>query len=108
MNYHVLLFPQAQTDLESIYDYIAFRLLEQGTAARIYRELSAAIQSLDMFPSRNPLLGKEPWRSKGYRKLLIGNYLALYSVNESTKTVEVVKIIYAGRDIEKILTESIE
>ena len=60
--------------------------------------LENVISSLDMLPNRVPLTEEEPWHSQGIHKLSVKNYLVYFWVNEETKTVHVIGIIYARRD----------
>lgn len=47
------------------------------------------VEKLDDMPNRFPLFEKEPWRSRGLRKLIIDNYIAFYYPNELVKEVVV-------------------
>ena len=108
MKYTVVVSLSARTDLTSIFEYIFFHFQEPGTALRIRGELMDALASLEVFPARNPLMKKKALREKGIRKMVVKNYIVCYTVNDEFGTVEIARILYAGRDIEKILTESIE
>jgi len=50
-------------------------------------------------PERYPLWADEPWHSRGLRKLLVNNYVVIYFVDHDHGCVQVVRIVYAGRDI---------
>lgn len=52
MSWRVVYSDQAKQDLRSIYEYIAFTLLEKGTAAQLYKDITAEINTLDMMPKR--------------------------------------------------------
>ena len=60
MKYKVILTKQADTDLRSIYEYIAFTLLEPETAARQLDRIEKSILSLDEMPERFRVFEKEP------------------------------------------------
>ena len=53
-------------------------------------------------PERCPLLPDEPWRSKGFRKLIVDNYLVIYAIQEEVHTVSVISVIYSRRDMTAI------
>ena len=97
MSYRIEYTKLAQTDLDAIYRYIAFSLLEPEVAANIYREIIKSINSLDSMPSRNPLIDSEPWKSRGLRKMIVKNYIVFYTVGDGSVTVN--RIMYGGRDV---------
>jgi toxin ParE1/3/4 len=73
------------------------------TAKGQTRRIMDAIKTLDTFPMRYSLYKDEPWNSKGLRFLPIDNYMVLYLPNEEMETVNIVRIMYIGRDISKQL-----
>lgn len=50
--------------------------------------------SLDTLPRRNPLTSEEPWRQKGYRRMLAGNYLIYYLVDDGEMSVTVAAVLW--------------
>lgn len=104
MIYEVNLNEDSEQDLRDIYEYIAFSLLEPGVAKNINEQIVAGLYSLNEMPERYPVYQEELWQSRGLRRINIGNYSGFYYVTEST--VEVIRILYGGRDISNILSES--
>lgn len=99
MSYTVKYSKQAREDIQSIYEYIAFRLLSPDTAAAQIHRIYKTVRSLGEMPMRFRLYEDEPWHSKGLRVAPINNYLILYLPNEETDIVHIVRIIYGGRDL---------
>ena len=97
---------QAESDLRSIFEYIAFSLLEQEIAKNQVRRIIDAVAKLNEMPLRYHLYEKEQWHSKGLRVLPIDNYLAFYLPVEAKMTVAVIRIMYGGRDIEEQLRQT--
>ena len=91
---------EAREDLKSIYEYIAFVLLEPSIASKQVKAIMDSINKLDEMPERFRLYEHEPWRSKEQRQFSVGNYVVLYQPQESHNTVYIVRIMYGGRDIE--------
>lgn len=58
-----------------------------------------AILSLDTFPQSHQERNEGRYAGKGYRQLLIDNYMAIFRINEPRKTVYVVTIQYQGRNL---------
>lgn len=90
--YKVTLLDRAYRDLDSIYDYIANTLVEPDVALRIIDGIEAAILSLDIMPHRCPERKVGAYSSRGYRQLFIGNYTALFRIEEDNRIVIVVTV----------------
>ena len=95
----------AETDLDSIYAYISAKLLEPVIARNLTGRIKTAIQSLDQMPERFPLYHAEPWRSRGVRQMVAGNYIVLYRPMEEYDDVLILRILYGRRDIDALLQE---
>ncbi|OPX44773.1 plasmid stabilization system protein [Ruminiclostridium hungatei] len=65
-----------------------------------------AIRTLDEMPMRHQLCTDEPWISQGVRYVPVDNYLVFYLPDESKNTVNVVRIMYGGRDVREQLSET--
>lgn len=103
MTYEVKFTNEAQTDLRSIFEYIAFQLQEPENAKRQFLRIEEMILSLDNMPERHRLYEREPWKSRGLRVLPIDNYVIFYIPDAVTMIVTIIRIMYAGRDIENRL-----
>ncbi len=96
--YSVKLTSRALRDLDGIYSYIAGSLLEPGTAEQMADKLDEGILSLETMPCRCSERTRGMYANKGYRQLFIKNYVVIYRVDESSKTVIIVTVRYAGSD----------
>ena len=106
IDWNILLTDQAEADLREIYDYIAFTLLEPGTATKLLQRITTQISKLSQMPERHALYSKEPWRNRGLRRVNVGKYAIFYVPVESRQTVAVIRVIYSGRDIERVLEDT--
>jgi len=104
MIYKVQLTAEAKLDLRSIYEYIAYSLLEPIIAKNVKNRIVSGLKSLNNTPERYPIYQEEPWKSRGLRRINIGNYSGFFLISE--KSVRVIRILYGGRDIRTILNES--
>lgn len=93
----------AFAELDCIYKYIAEELLVPEISMGQIRRIMKAIAALDEMPLRNTLYDKEPWKSRGLRKLPVDNYMVFYYANEQTSEVVIMHIFYGGRNIADIL-----
>ena len=92
--------------MESIYEYIAYDLYEPDTAADQVRAIMNAISNLDEMPMKYRQYDIEPWASKGMRIISVGNYVILYLPEENSNEVNIVRIMYGGRDIANQISEN--
>lgn len=62
-------------------------------------ELKKAILSLDTFHQSHQERNEGRYAGKGYRQLIIDNYMAIFRIDEPRKIVYVVTIQYQGRNL---------
>lgn len=106
MSWNVVYSVKARQDLRNIYEYIAYELLVPETATGQTQRIMKAIRTLDEMPMRHQLCKDEPWLSQGVRYLLVDSYLVFYLPDESKNTVNVIRIMYGGRDAYEQLSET--
>jgi plasmid stabilization system protein ParE len=97
--YKVILYPTAQQDLLAVIDYL--NTLSGEVALRYYDTLTAQIASLSQMPERCPRPKDLALAAKGYRYLVVHDYLVFYVV--SGDTVQIRRILYGRRDYERLL-----
>ena len=100
MTFKVNITRQAEEDLRGIFEYIAYELQSFRNAAGLLDRLEKAILSLNEMPERYRAYEKEPWHSRGLRVMPVDSYLIFYIPYRSTKTVEVIRVMYGGRDVD--------
>lgn len=99
----VILSPDFKSEVRGIHSYIANTLLVPETALKQIRRIIDAVKSLNEMPLRFSLYEKEPWHSRGLRKLPVDNFVVFYWPNEKTNEVVVFHVFYGGQNIENIL-----
>lgn len=97
--WEVIYTEQAETDLQGIFEYIAFSLLVPETARKQTKRIMDAVAKLNRLPLRHQLYEHEPWHSKGLRVLSVDNFLVFYLPLETQKCVAIIRIMYSGRNI---------
>jgi toxin ParE1/3/4 len=101
--YSVDIGKNAERDIYEAVAYISEILFQPQVARRIYKEIKAQILSLSEFPQRFAVISEEPYRSMGMRKTSAENYLIFYLINEKTKNVSVVRVLYNRREWKKLI-----
>lgn len=97
--YEVLLYPKAFRDLDDIYAYIAFEKLSPENAKGQTDRIWDAIRMLEQMPEahQDRMVGR--YAGKGYKQLIIDNYLIIYKMDNASKKVFVVTVQYQGRNV---------
>ena len=107
MIFNVVYSSEARQDLRDIYEYIAYELLEPDTAAGQTNRIMKTARSLEQMPMRHRLYEEEPWHSQGLRFLPVDNYLIFYLPDETNNIVNIIRIMYGGRDVKKQLDDTV-
>ena len=97
--YKVKIYPSAQRDLRDIVDYL--NTLSPSAALRYYDKLTEETAGLSTMPERCPKPRNLALAAKGYRYLIVENYLIFYVV--SGGTVQIRRILYGRRDYRALL-----
>lgn len=97
--YDVRIFPTAQQDLMDVIDYL--NTLSKEAALNFYDRLISEIASLSTIPERCPRPRDLALAAKGYRYLIVGNYLVFYVI--VGPVVQIRRILYAKRDYKQLL-----
>lgn len=97
--YIVQITPKAIRELDSIYRYIASEKLSPENAKGQVNRIKTAILKLDTFPHSHQKRTEGRYVGKGYRQLLIDNYIAIFRIDEHKKIVTVVTVQYQGRNL---------
>ena len=104
MKWNVFYTEQAENDIRSIYEYIAYSLLVPNAAKKQTKAIIEEVNALETMPLRYHVYDKEPWKSRGLRYFPVNNYLVFYLPVEEQNTVVIVRIMYGGRNIEEHLS----
>ena len=101
--YRVDVSEPAENDLRDIVRYISAQLSAPTTALKMINTLEDAIASLADMPQKCSLVTDDRLASMGYRKLVVKNYIAFFTIDEQSKIVDIERILYARRDWLRIL-----
>lgn len=101
--YKYRLMPSAVQDLQGIADYIVEQLSASESAIRLLEKVEEAIRSACAFPLSLPPVNDELLRMKGYRKILVDNYIVFVLPDQKNETLNVMRVLYYARDYFKEL-----
>ncbi|HHW39555.1 MAG TPA: type II toxin-antitoxin system RelE/ParE family toxin [Syntrophomonadaceae bacterium] len=95
--------PKAVEDLDEIYGYIANNLFAPEAAENLMDKIETSIMRLKAFPYSCSFVLDEPLKKRGYRKLIVDNYIVFYMVNEQERQVVIMRILYGASNYQTIL-----
>lgn len=98
MGYSIIFSPEASEDLIEIYGYIAIKLASPLAADAFLTAVEDKIERLKEFPLSSIPLNDMFLNNKGYRKLIVDNYIVFLITNEKAKIVNIMRILYGGKD----------
>ena len=98
-NYKIKIFPRAKQDMEEVIDYL--NTLSPDVALKYYDLLVEEIAGLSQMPERCPRPKDLALAARGYRYLIVKNYLVFYVI--AGDTVQIRRILYARRNYKGLL-----
>lgn len=101
--YELEFLPAARQDMSDIAGYISKTLGNPVAALNTIERMVREAELLQEQPYSCPVYYPPRMLRFEYRKLLVGNYLMFYRVNEAQRIVTIVRVIYAKRDFSSML-----
>jgi len=101
--FQIKITPKASEDLDEIFGYIASELFNERAAENLMEKIETQIMRLQDFPLSGCSVEDEILKAKGYRKLIIENYVAFYMVNEIEKQVIIMRVLYGRQHYQDII-----
>lgn len=95
--------PKASEDLEHIYIYISRNFFAEIAADNLLERIESSIMRLKNFPCSGSIVMDKPLKNRGYRKLIVDNYIAFYLINEPEKQVVIMRILYGAQNYQELL-----
>ena len=101
--YKIRYTPLAYGDLDSIDSYISETLCNESAAERLLDKIEKAAGQLKQFPRMGSEVEDPYLSAKGYRKLVVDNYLLFHLIDDAQKEVIVMRVIYGAREYHDLL-----
>ena len=96
--YKLKVMPRAAEDLDSIYEYISEELAAPLAAHNQLQKFEDSFMRLRDFPELGLACQDDILKQKGYRKLIVNNYIGLYLISHSEKTVIIIRVVHSSQD----------
>ena len=95
--------PISRKDIHDIAFYISDTLNAPKAALNLVDALEKSISLLEQFPYAHRIFKSSEPLEYEYRVLYVKNYAVFYVVDEERHVVEIHRVIYAKRDLQKAL-----
>ena len=97
--YKIKVNKRAYRDIEGIFEYLALQKLEPENAKGQTDRIWKALKTLEIFPQAHQERLEGRYARKGYRQLLVDNYIVVFRIDEKRKTVHIVTVNFQGRNV---------
>jgi len=88
-----MIMPRAALDLDSIYGYIANELAAPIAAHNLMEKIETSFFRLQEMLESCPECQDDILKQKRYRKLVVNNYIALYTIDYVAKIITVMRVV---------------
>ena len=88
----------ALRDLREISDYISQQLFAPESAKELLDAFEQALQSACHFPFSLPVVGDPLLKLKGYRKIIVRNYIIFVIPDKGSQVLNVMRVLYYAQD----------
>ena len=95
--------PSARADMLAISEYIAQELHAPQSARKLMIDIRAAIEKACLYPEAAQLARDPMLKVRGYRMLIVRNYLVFYLVDEEEGILNIQRVVYYSRDYKRLL-----
>jgi addiction module RelE/StbE family toxin len=102
-NYQIRYLPLAYEDLDEIDTYISDTLGNPAAAERLMEKMQQTINQLTQFPYIGSEVADAYLAAKGYRKLVVDNYIVFHLVDDVQKEVLIMRVLYGHREYRNLL-----
>lgn len=97
-HYKVIITPTAYKEINEIYDYITEELYAEKAAKNLMRKVEEEVLRLKYAPKIHTEIEKLDELNRIYRKIVIKNYVILYTIDEENKVIFISHMYYGGRN----------
>ena len=103
MAYKVVETQSAIKDLSEIISHIVVCLQNPQAASELADEITKCYTNLAHIPKMYEICNGARNREKGYRRIIVKNYIVVYRLDEAAKIVYILRIFYGKRNYLEML-----
>lgn len=104
-NYGYVLTEIAESDIDETIAYISEDLSNPDAASSFLDDLEQKISEICKNPRTGRLVNNEYLKRNDVRRFLVGNYISYYIIDEETRNIVILRIIYGKRNQNELLKD---
>lgn len=85
-------------EIKEIFKYISESLVAKDAAKRLMKKMRKNVMDLAESPLLYGKIEKKDKRKRDFRRIVVDNYVILYTVDETKKTVYISHMYYSGKN----------
>ena len=96
--YEIEFTEDARDEIRDIYEYISKNLVAEEAAKRLMRKMRQSVMDLAEAPKIYMKIEKKDKRKREFRRMVIDNFVVLYTIDENRKTIYISHMYYGRRN----------
>ena len=96
--YEIKFTKDCKEEIVEIYEYISKKLVAENSAKQLMGKMRNSVMNLSKFPNIYPKIEKKDKYKRQFRRMVIDNYVILYTVDENKKDIYIAHMYYGKRN----------
>ncbi|CCY71106.1 MAG: type II toxin-antitoxin system RelE/ParE family toxin [Clostridia bacterium] len=96
--YEIEFTEDCRDEINEIYEYISEKLVAENSAKKLMRKMRDAVMDLSETPNLYMKIEKKDRNKREFRRMVIDNFVVLYTVDENSKKVYIAHMHYGRRN----------
>lgn len=96
--YEIEFTEEARDEIREIYEYISKNLVNENAAKRLMKKIKRNVMNLADFPEIYAKIEKKDKLQREFRRMIVDNFVILYTIDESKKTIYISHMYYGRRN----------
>ena len=96
--YEIEFTEDCRDEIREIYKYISETLIEENAAIRLMRKMRDKVMDLKDSPEIFAKIPKKGRRNEEFRKIVVDNYVILYTIDEKKKIIYISHMYYGRKN----------
>lgn len=96
--YEIEFTEDARDEIREIYEYISKNLVNKEAAKRLMRKMRKTVMDLAESPRLYAKIEKKDRMKREFRRIVVDNYIILYTIDKDKKTVYISHMYYGKRN----------
>ena len=96
--YEIEFTEDCRDEIREIYKYISEKLIEKEAAKRLMQKMRKTVMDLAESPRLYAKIEKKDKMERNFRRIVVNNYVILYTIDENKKSIYISHMYYGGRN----------